>query len=257
MRLIDAHCHLVDEKLIGDVESILDRAKEKGVEKFVTMAGDRKDWPKLIEISSKHPEVFVAFGWHPEDITKVEKLDDLEKLISENSNCVAIGEIGLDFYYDPEKKTREVQMEMLYKQMELAVKIQKLLVVHVRNAEDEMREVMKEVRGDYKCHFHCFGESEKFLREVLDLGHVVSFGGNVTFKSAENLRSMLRIVPLDRLLLETDSPYLAPEPVRGRLNEPANLAYTAHFIAKELKMGVEELADAAYQNTLCFFGLEN
>ena len=206
MRLVDAHCHLVDEKLIGGVESVLERAKKNGVERYITMAGGRKDWPKLIELNNKHPEVSIAFGWHPEDITKVEDLSDLENLILKNKNCVAIGEVGLDFYYDPEKKTREVQIEMLYKQIELAIKIQKPLVVHVRNAEEEMRNLMKEVRGQYRCHFHCFGESPEFLTKVLNDGHVVSFGGNVTFKSAENLRELVKTVPLDRLLLETDAP---------------------------------------------------
>ena len=257
MKLIDSHCHLVDEKVIPVVGEVIERAKLAGIEKFITMAGGRADWPKLVALSQKYPEVFLAFGWHPEDLTKEEDVLDLEELITQTPKCVAIGEVGLDFFYDKEKKTKEIQMKMMVKQIELAIKVNKPLVVHVRNAEEEMLEIMRTYEGKFRAQFHCFGESQSLLNVILEGEHMVSFGGNVTFKSAENLREMLRTVPVDRLLLETDTPYLSPEPKRGTQNEPANLVYTAQFIAKELKIEVEELASITYQNTICFFGLEN
>lgn len=257
MKLIDSHCHLVDEKVVPVVGEVIERAKRVGVEKFITMAGERADWPKLVALSQKYSEVFLAFGWHPEDLTKEEDVLDLEELISQTSKCVAIGEVGLDFFYDKEKKTKEIQMKMLARQIELAIKVNKPLVIHVRNAEEEMLETLQAYKNNFRAQFHCFGESQRLLNVILEGEHMVSFGGNVTFKSAESLREMLRTVPVDRLLLETDTPYLSPEPKRGTQNEPANLVYTAQFIAKELKIEVEELASITYQNTICFFGLEN
>ncbi len=257
MRIIDSHCHLVDEKVLPVVDEVIERAKQVGVEKFITMAGGRKDWPKLVELSEKYPEVFIAFGWHPEDITKEEDLDDLEKLILKTKKCVAMGEVGLDFFYDKEKVTKEVQIKMLAKQIELAIKLDKRLVIHVREAEEEMKEIMKTFGTSFKAQFHCFGESPTFLEQVLAGGHMVSFGGNITFKSASNLREMVRMVPREQLLLETDTPYLSPEPKRGTQNEPANIIYTAQIIAGELKIEVAELLETTYKNSLCFFGLEN
>lgn len=257
MKLIDSHCHLVDEKVSPIVGEVIERAKLVGVEKFITMAGGRTDWPKLVTLSQKYPEVFLAFGWHPEDLTKEEDVFELEELISQTTKCVAIGEVGLDFFYDKEKKTKEIQMKMMAKQIELAIKVNKPLVIHVRNAEEEMLEILQAYKNKFRAQFHCFGESQKLLGVILEGEHMVSFGGNVTFKSAESLREMLRTVPVERLLLETDTPYLSPEPKRGTQNEPANLVHTAQFIAKELKIEVEELASITYQNTICFFGLEN
>ncbi len=257
MKLIDSHCHLVDEKVSPIIDEVVERARRAGVEKFITMAGGRADWPKLVALSQKYPEVYLAFGWHPEDLTKEENVLDLEELINQTPKCVAIGEVGLDFFYDEVKKTKEIQMKMMVKQIELAIKVNKPLVVHVRNAEEEMFEILQKYNGKFRAQFHCFGESQRLLDVVLTGEHMVSFGGNVTFKSAENLREMLRTVPADRLLLETDTPYLSPEPRRGTQNEPSNLVHTAQFIAKELKIEVEELASITYQNTICFFGLEN
>ncbi len=256
MKIIDSHCHLVDEKVIFQIEEIIARAKNEGVEKFITMAGGRSEWLKLVEMSQKYPEVFVCFGWHPEDITKEEDLTDLKELVLKTDKCVGIGEVGLDFYYDKEKKTKEVQIKMLKKQISLATELNKPLVIHVRNAETEMAEIVEEFGNSFRAQFHCFGESSTFLKKVIEDGHMVSFGGNITFKSAGNLREMIKEVPIERLLLETDTPYLSPEPVRGTVNEPANLRYTAQFIAKELKIEVEALAEATHKNTLCFFGLE-
>ncbi|OGD83005.1 hypothetical protein A2572_02230 [Candidatus Collierbacteria bacterium RIFOXYD1_FULL_40_9] len=257
MKLIDSHCHLVDEKVAPIVDEVIGRAERVGVEKFITMAGGRAGWSKLIDLAQEYPEVFVAFGWHPEDITKEEDLIDMEGLIIKTPKCVAIGEVGLDFFYDREKETKEVQLLMLSKQIELAIKINKPLVIHVRNAEEEMLSIMDKYKSSFRAHFHCFGESQKLLDRVLSDNHMVSFGGNITFKSAQILREMIKTVPLSRLLLETDSPYLSPEPKRGTQNEPANLVHTAHFIARELKIEVEELTLETNKNTICFFGLEN
>ncbi len=257
MKLIDSHCHLIDQKVLPVVDEVIKRAKLAGVERFITMAGGRNDWPKLVSLKQKYPDVYVAFGWHPEDLLREEDIFDLKELILQTPKCVAIGEVGLDFYYDKEKKTKGIQTSMLCKQIELAIEINKPLVIHVRSAEEEMLQIIDIYKDKFKAHFHCFGESEKLLKKIVEGNHVVSFGGNVTFKSARNLREMIKTVPIDRLLLETDSPYLSPEPRRGTQNEPANLVYTAQFIAKELKIEMEELALATHKNTICFFGLEN
>lgn len=255
MRFFDAHCHLTDEKVYGDIENVISQALLVGVDKFLTMGGGRSDWGEIEKLADRHESVFAAFGWHPEDLKRVEDIEDL-KLKLKHPKALAVGETGLDFYWDKEKITKEVQMIMLEKQMNLAKELNKPIIIHCRSAEDEMLTIMKKT-GGFKAHFHCFGESRKLLEVVLENDHMVSFGGNVTFKSAGNLREMLKIVPLNQLLLETDTPYLSPEPLRGRLNQPSHLPETAHFIAKELKIETEELARATYKNTLCFFGLEN
>ena len=255
MRFFDVHCHLGDEKIYKDIEGIVSRARTNGVDKFLTMGGGKNDWDRLVNIADTYKDVYVAFGWHPEDIKKVEELSELRKKL-EHKKAVAIGETGLDFYWDREKKTKEIQITMLEKQILLAVEIQKPIIIHCREAEAEMLATLKQFSG-FRAHFHCFGESDKLLKKVIDGGHMVSFGGNVTFKSAQRLRDLVKKVPLSQLLLETDSPYLSPEPVRGKLNEPSNLTHTAQFIAKELKIGLEELSNTTYENSLCFFGLEN
>lgn len=255
MRLFDAHCHLTDERISSDIDQIVIRAELAGVDKFLTMGGCRSDWDKLVQVANNQKYIYLAFGWHPEDLTKIEDLEDL-KIIMSHPKALAIGETGLDFYWDKEKKTKQIQIEMLKRQIDLSNELKKPIIIHCRGAEEEMIEV---IENTYKlrAHFHCFGESEKLLKKIISGGHMVSFGGNITFKSAQNLRDLLKIVPLEQLLLETDSPYLSPEPLRGRLNEPAHLRETAHFIAKELKIEVEELSQATYKNTICFFGLEN
>lgn len=257
MKIIDSHCHLVDEKLWSEIPTLIERARVAGVEKFITMAGGRKDWNKLTKLADSYSDIYVAYGWHPEDIVEEESLVDMKELILKTPKCVGIGEVGLDFYYDKEKGTKDVQTIMLNKQIALAIELNKPLIIHVRNAEEEMTKIMENWGTKFKAQFHCFGESPKFLDKVLTDGHMVSFGGNITFKSAENLRNMLKMVPLDRLMLETDSPYLSPEPVRGTINEPANLRYTAQFMARELKIELSEFMETTYKNTLCFFGLEN
>jgi TatD DNase family protein len=257
MRLIDAHCHLIDDKLWSDVKSVVQEAFEAGVTKMITMGGGERDWPRLTEIVEKFDNVYVAFGWHPEDIEEVVEIAGVEEMIKKTKRCVAVGEVGLDFYYYEKEKYRDMQIEMLEKQIELSKRLKKPVVIHVRQAEEEMMAILRKYGSTFRGHFHCYGESERLLDQIIELGHVVSFGGNVTFKSAQNLRDMARRVPANQLLLETDAPYLSPEPKRGMINRPAHLIYTAQIIARERKISMEELAESSYHNTICFFGLEN
>lgn len=255
MRLFDTHCHLTDKKILSEVDKMIEAAKGVGVNKFLTMGGGRDDWNGLEKIANRFEEVYLAFGWHPEEIRREEDLEDLREKMK-NPRAVAIGETGLDFYWDKEKKTKEFQMIMLEQQISLSKEINKPIIIHCRGAEEEMLEILERHDG-FRAHFHCFGESEKLLKKAIDCGHMISFGGNVTFKSAQKLRDLLKMVPLSQLMLETDAPYLSPEPLRGVTNEPSHLLQTAHFIAKELKIEVDTLANTTYKNALCFFGLEN
>lgn len=256
--LIDTHCHLTDSKF-DDVKKTIAQARAVGVEKIFIPVSNIEDAKRAVVIAEQE-DLYAMVGVHPEDIDSVSDTSRLiyalEEIIGKSKRVIGVGEIGLDFYWDKEKKTKEKQLEIFYAQMELAVKRHLPVVIHMREAEEEMLEVLTKIERLPRGQFHCFAGSESFLKFVLEKGFYVSFAGNVTYKNAHSLRELLSTVPLDRLLLETDSPYLAPEPVRGTVNSPANVKIVAEFVARELNLDTQKLIDQTGNNALCLYSLD-
>lgn len=249
--LIDTHCHLTHWSGM-DLEGVIERARLAGVEKIIVPASNLKDSEKVVQLIKDHHNVWAAVGIHPEGVDKFNILD-INKLreIAKDKNVVAIGEIGLDKYYND--KNLEKQTEVFSRQLDLAVELDKPVIIHNRLALREIREVFDTMALLPRGVMHCFSGDGEWLDYVVAKGFYISFAGNVTYKSAGNLREMLKKVPPDRLMLETDAPYLPPEGKRGTTNEPENVKITAQVVAEELKISFESLADLSTKNALCLF----
>lgn len=257
--IIDTHCHLSDDKFAEDLEEVIEKAHKAGVGKMIAMSVDLKDGKHVIEISKKNKEVFPAIGICYSGAKKNMDVDlEIGKLreLAKNNSVVAIGEIGIDCWKGQGEENLKKQKEVFRAQLGLALELDLPVVIHSRGAEKEIREVLDSLQGvALKGQFHCFGESKEFLEYVLGLGFYVSFGGNVTYGRSDFLRDLLKMVPLNRLLLETDSPYLPPEGKRGERNTPANAIITARFIADFLNISFENLAYQTSKNARCLFSL--
>jgi len=256
--LIDTHAHILDSKL-GNPDEVLARALGNGVEKVILPTTEREDWEPTLDFVLKNSNIYMLVGIHPENCDK-EKIDfkkSLEELMRKSERVVGVGEVGLDFYYDKEKKSKEKQIEVFEEQIQAAIDANLPMAIHMREAEEETESVIKNFSKMPVCQYHCFAGSEKFLKRRLDEGCFISFAGNVTFKTAFELRERLLSVPLERLLLETDSPYLSPEPVRGTINEPGNVRIIASYIAKLFNISVQEVAEVTTKNAKCLYCLEN
>jgi len=256
--LIDTHCHLTDPK-ITDVKKTIEEAREVGVKMMFLQPTCIED-SKRVVVMAEQEGLYAMVGVQPEFVDTVTDVDqmvyEIEEIIGKSNRVIGVGEIGLDFSWDSERKTRDKQIEVFRAQMELAVRLKLPVVIHMRSAEEEMVEVINKMKEIPRGEFHCFGGDEKFLKFVLERGFYVGFAGNVTFKSAHELRKLLAMVPLSRLLLETDSPYLTPEPKRGTVNTPANVKIIAKFVACELALDTLKLIDQTGKNALCLYSLD-
>lgn len=246
--IIDTHCHLTDGKFEGEVGEIVGRAAEAGVERIIVPASGQRDWEKIIAMTKEHEGVWGLLGVHPEEVDKVDDsnfwIDDLRKKMG--GKILGIGEIGMDGYWN--RKNLEKQREAFAEQMGLAASLDLPVAIHSRSCDEEIKGVMEAMEKLPRGQFHCFGGTEEFLRYVLEKGFYVSFCGNVTYKSAESLRAMVKMVPRERLLLETDSPYLSPEGHRGERNEPKNVKIIGEFVADLLGVLPRELFETTSKN---------
>lgn len=257
MRLIDTHCHLAGSRLRQQAPQVLLRARQAGVEAVVCAAASVQESAAALALAGEHPEVYCTAGVHPHEAKNagVGYLQALAKL-AEGPRNVAIGEIGLDYHYNysPPPDQRQAFAE----QLELARRLGKPVVIHTRQAfEDTMAILAASGLDGGRVLFHSFTEGPAAVRRVLDLGATVSFSGIVTFSSAAEVQQAAGLTPQDRLLVETDAPYLSPEPVRKmKTNEPANVAYVAAFLARLRHADPEGLAEATTANARRFFGLD-
>ncbi len=248
MRLVDSHCHLDFPQFVDRAE-VIARAKRRGVERFVTICTRVRQFHRLQAIIDAEPDVFASVGTHPHNAH--EELDvTVDELVamSEAPKVVAIGEAGLDYFYD--KSPRDAQAQGFRTHINAARKTQLPLVIHARDADEDMIAILTEEseKGAFPFVLHCFSSGAALAQCGLALGGYVSFSGIVTFKSAHALRDVARTVPLDRMLVETDAPYLAPQPHRGKTNEPAYVADTAAILAEALGLPAETLAQATTEN---------
>jgi len=275
--LIDTHCHLTDPKII-DVKRVIKEARAVGVEMMFLQPTDIEDSKRVVAVAEQEG-LYAMVGVQPEKVENLYRFripdvtvgagrsgmtesvttyltKELIKIIKGSKRVIGVGEIGLDFSWDKERKTKGKQVEIFSAQMELATRLALPVVIHMRDAEKEMLEVLTKMDKLPRGEFHCFAGSEEFLKYILEKGFYVGVAGNVTFKSAHELRRIIKMVPLDRLLLETDAPYLAPEPVRGTVNTPANVKIIAKFVAAELALDTNKIIEQTGKNALCLYSLD-
>jgi len=248
LRLIDTHAHLDFKDYDSDRDQVLKRAKEVGVETIFNIGADLASSRRAAAIAEKYDNIYAAVGIHPHDADTLNEktLSEIEKL-AHSDKVKALGETGLDFYYD--NSPREIQKNAFKKQLQLADKLNLPVVVHSRKSGEETLEVIDSV-GDFseRLIFHCYAYGPKLIEKIIERDYYAAFGGLITFGSAAEIREALKKMPLDRLLLETDSPYLTPSPNRGKRNEPANLQYIVKKAAEILEVDTEELAEITSKN---------
>ncbi len=246
--MIDSHCHVGFNQ--DDVMGILSRAKEKGVSKMLTVACSLSEYEGLLEILNHYPMFYGAFGIHPEYADTIPADEDMLKKISAHPNIVAVGECGLDYHYNPD--TREIQISAFERQIEIAYRLKKPLIIHAREADDDIVSILDMANRSglltYGGVLHCFTGSQKLADKALEVGFYISASGVITFKNAESIRDVFKTVPLERLLIETDSPYMAPVPYRGKVNEPAYIEKTAEKLAEIKDVPFEEIDRITTQN---------
>ena len=252
--IFDTHCHLNDEKLLSRVDEVIADAKEAGVDKFLVVGWDKESSLCAIKLAEQYEEVYAAIGFHPENIFDVQDGDFEETMKYINHpKVVAVGEIGLDYYWEKDPLKRELQKEWFIKQIEFANEHHMPISVHNRDAFLDCLAILKEHKPLYGGVMHCYSGSVELLKEVLDLGMYIGLGGPVTFLNAKTPKEVAEVVPLDRLVVETDSPYLAPHPYRGKQNEPSFIPLIIKEIALQKGLSKDEIEDATYSNASKLF----
>ena len=256
MELIETHCHLTFGQLADDVDAVIARSIAAGVTSWITVGTDPVHNQKVIELARKYDNMYAAVGVHPHDAKDVtgQAIRQLHAL-AQNKKVVAIGETGLEFHYD--HSPRDKQAEVFKSHLELAQELALPVIIHSRESFDKTMEILHQSGPDLeKVVFHCFSGSPEQAKIVLDAGYYISFTGVVTFRNAESIRQAAEIVPLDRLMLETDCPYMSPEPMRKqRINEPALMVHTAKFLADLKRMDFEDFTKAVTATSKAFFNL--
>ena len=231
--MIDSHCHLDQEPLAQNIKDILSRCKKEGINKVLTISTTLSGFPKILEIIDKDEMIFGTFGIHPHE-TNTDQLskDEIIKKINSNDKIIGVGESGLDFYYNNSDKVK--QIKSFENHIDAALELDIPLIVHSRNAETETYEILKNSDNNLKILMHCFTGSLTFAIKLMELNTYFSASGIITFKNSTDLQNTFKELPPERLLIETDSPFLAPEPMRGRKNEPSYVRYTLKKLS-ELK----------------------
>jgi TatD DNase family protein len=256
MRLFDTHAHLHFPDFTGDLDAVLERARAAGVRGIVTIGTDRETNRAVTALAKRAPDVWATVGIHPHDAGEAAEADfeEMERLAREEPKVVGFGEMGLDFFRD--LSPREAQDKVFRRQIDIARRARKPIVVHCRDAHAETLAVLGEERaGETGGVMHCFSGDVAIARRCLDLGLYISLAGPVTYKNARSLPDVARFVPGDRLVVETDCPYLPPTPHRGKRNEPAYVALTAACIAELRGADPEALGDALTANAAKLFGI--
>jgi TatD DNase family protein len=256
--LIDSHCHLEYEGLVDDQPGALERARAAGIGGFLNISTRRSEWDKVVGTAEREPDVWASIGIHPHEADQHADLGEGALLeAAEHPRVIGLGETGLDYYYD--KSDRQVQQALFRTHIAVSRETGLPLIIHTREAEEDTVAILEDElrKGAFPALIHCFTASASFGRKVLDLGLTISLSGIVTFKNARELQEFAPEIPLDRLLVETDSPFLAPVPHRGRPCEPAYVADTARFVADLRGESLEELAENTTRNFRGLFSKAN
>lgn len=256
MRLFDTHMHLDDEKFDTDRPQVIQKILNAKVERAIDLGCDVETSKKVIEIAKENDFIYAACGLHPENLldtienTKKE-IFKIKDLIVQNKKIVAIGEIGLDYYWKNDNK--QIQKEAFIEQIKLANELKLPISIHTRDAIEDMLWILKNIKIENSGVLHCCPFNEFLVKQGLNSGLYIGFGGTCTFKNSKNAEKIVNMVPLDKILIETDSPYLAPEPVRGTRNDSSNLKYIVQKLAEFKNITVEEMAEITYQNAFKLF----
>lgn len=263
MEFFDSHAHLDDERFDEDREQLIKEIKKADITKFVSAGYSVESSQKGIELSKKYDDIYTTCGVSPNDIPQTEdklwkELEKIKHLIQENianKKIIAIGEIGLDYYWEKEEQKRELQRQAFMKQIEIANEYHLPIVIHTREAVMDTIEILKKNPVNKKGVFHCCPLNRELVKEALKLEFYISFAGPVTFKNSKNANEIIQMVPNDKIVIETDSPYLAPEPVRGTRNDPRNVKYVAQKIADVKGLSLDEIAKITYSNSRKLFSI--
>lgn len=251
----DSHCHLTAEQFDADREAVIQQAVDAGVTRMLTLATDVGSSRAVIALAERYEGVYAAIGIHPESV-RLAAFEDLEIIreLAAHPKVVALGEIGLDYYWD--RTTAEVQQTFFEKQLQLAAELDLPVAIHDREAHDEIMATLREMRGIHvRGVLHAFSGGVEMAQDAFALGLMISLGGPVTFKNNKHAPDLVRAVPLEKILLETDSPYLAPHPYRGKRNEPAHVKLVAERIAELKSVSMAQVATQTTTNAQHLFGV--
>ena len=258
MKFFDNHAHLDDEKFDEDREEIIEKIHKDEIDKFVSAGYSLESSKKSIELSEKYDFIYSTCGVSPNDIPQTEEelwkeLEEIKKIAKENKKVVAIGEIGLDYHWNTENK--ELQKKAFIEQIKIANELNLPIVIHTREAVMDTIDILKNYKVIKKGVFHCCPLNRELVKEALKLDFYISFAGPVTFKNSRNAEEIVNMIPEDRILIETDSPYLSPEPLRGKSNDSSNVKYIARKIADFRKVPLERIAEVTYKNAINIYNL--
>ncbi len=255
--LIDSHAHLEMPEFRRDLEQVIQRAEESDVGYIFTVGTEKKDWRRTLEITNSHPSIYAILGVHPHNAKEIdgETYPTLRELFR-HEKVKAYGEIGLDFFRN--LSPRDVQLRRFREQIGLARELRFPIVVHDREAHQETLEILKSEKAE-ECGgiIHCFSGDYEMAKACLEMGFYISIPGSITFKNAERFREIVKRLPLESLLVETDAPFLTPEPFRGKRNEPSYVRYTAQKVAEIKKVSFEKVAEVTTENALRVYRLNN
>ena len=251
--LIDSHAHLDDERFDRDRERLIESLRENGIDLVINPGDDLQSSIKAVALAEKYENIYAAVGVHPH---AAKEMDDatigILKSFANREKVIAIGEIGLDYYYD--NSPRDIQRQRFIEQLNLAKEVDLPVIIHSRSAAGETFEILKEAQdGNLEGVLHCYSGSVEMAIEYIKLGFYISIAGPITFKNSRVAKEVAKAVPLDKLLIETDSPYLTPEPYRGKRNEPIYVRYVAGTIAEAKGLSFEEIAKATAENAKKLF----
>ena len=250
--IIDSHCHLDYEPLINNIDQVLLNAKKENITNLLTIGTSLESSRKVLEIVAKYPNVYGAIGIHPNSTTgNLDKLDEIHILKKKNKKIIAFGETGLDYFY--KRSDKKDQIIAFEKHVEFSISEKIPVIIHSRDADDDTISIIKKYHKKTNFLIHCFTGNLEFAKNLLNLNCLISFSGIITFKKSNDLRDVVKYVPLEKMLIETDSPYLSPDPFRGKSNEPANVKIVAETVASIKQISFEQVATSTTANFNNFF----
>ena len=250
--IIDSHCHLDYDPLVNNIDQVLLNAKNNNISKLLTIGTSLESSKKVLEIVEKYENIYGAIGMHPNSTTN--NLDDLNQLINikkKSKKIIAFGETGLDYFY--KRSEKKDQLYSFERHIEYAIAESVPVIIHTRDADEDTISIVKQYFRKTKFLIHCFTGNLDFAKNLLDLECLISFSGIITFKKSTDLRNVVKYVPMEKMLIETDSPYLSPDPLRGKSNEPANVKIVAENIAIIKGISLDEVANLTTKNFKNFF----